>query len=62
MEFPPLESVEQFPAIQGQKAIDRLLDIINNGNEPEEQAYYKITIESELIMHSDHWKLKRSPH
>lgn len=35
MEFPPLESVEQFPAIQGQKAIDTLLDIINNGNEPE---------------------------
>ena len=47
MQFPPLASVEQFPAIQGQRAIETLLDIIKNDDE--EQAFYKIVIESELI-------------
>jgi len=49
MEFPPLASVEQFPAIQGQKAIDTLLDIIKNDDGGDEQAFYKIVIESELV-------------
>jgi len=49
MAYPPLASVEQFPAIQGQKAIDTLLDLIANKDEEEEQAFYKIVIEAELI-------------
>jgi LacI family transcriptional regulator len=49
MAFPPLASVEQFPAIQGQKAIDTLLDLIANKDGEEEQAFYKTVIEAELI-------------
>lgn len=49
MQYPPLASVEQFPAVQGQKAIDTLLDIINN--KTEEEAYYRVVIDSELIEH-----------
>ncbi|MNK10082.1 HTH-type transcriptional repressor CytR [compost metagenome] len=51
MAFPPLASVEQFPAVQGQKAIDTLLDLIKNDDDDEEQAFYKIVIDSELIEH-----------
>jgi LacI family repressor for deo operon, udp, cdd, tsx, nupC, and nupG len=46
MQYPPMASVEQFPGIQGQKAIDTLLDIIKNNDE--DQAFYKIVVESEL--------------
>ncbi|WP_199121047.1 LacI family DNA-binding transcriptional regulator [Pedobacter sp. ASV28] len=49
MEYPPIASVEQFPTVQGQKAIDTLLDIINNETKEEVQAFYKIMIESQLI-------------
>ncbi len=49
MAYPPLASVEQFPAIQGQKAIDTLLDLIANKDQEEEQAFYKTVIEAELI-------------
>lgn len=49
MAYPPLASVEQFPAIQGQKAIDTLLDLISNKDGEEEQAFYKTVIEAELI-------------
>lgn len=48
MQFPPMASVEQFPAVQGQKAVDMLLDLIKNDDDTE-QAFYKIVIESELI-------------
>jgi LacI family transcriptional regulator len=48
MEFPPMASVEQFPAIQAQRATETLLDLIKNAND-EETAYYRIIIESELI-------------
>ena len=51
MAFPPLASVEQFPAVQGQKAIDTLLDLIKNDDDDEDQAFYKIVIDSELIEH-----------
>jgi len=49
MQYPPLASVEQFPAIQGQRAVDTLLDLIKTNDE--EQAFYKIVIESELVEH-----------
>lgn len=44
----PVASVEQFPAIQAQKAADVLFDLINN-KDRDQQAYYKVIIESELI-------------
>ncbi|PWG79798.1 LacI family DNA-binding transcriptional regulator [Pararcticibacter amylolyticus] len=47
----PLASVEQFPALQAQKATDILLDLLNSPkSSPQEvQAYYKIIIESQLV-------------
>jgi LacI family transcriptional regulator len=47
MQYPPLASVEQFPAIQGQRAINTLLDLIKNKHDSE-QGCYKIVIEPEL--------------
>ncbi len=47
MEFPPIASIEQFPAIQGQKAIDILLELIKNNDG--EKPFYKVVIDSELI-------------
>ena len=49
MEHPPIASVEQFPAIQGQKAIDTLLDLLCAPENEETQGYFKITVESQLI-------------
>jgi LacI family repressor for deo operon, udp, cdd, tsx, nupC, and nupG len=48
MENGPVASVEQFPAIQAQKAADVLFDLINNKG-GDHQAYYKVIIESELV-------------
>lgn len=48
MENGPVASVEQFPAIQAQKAADVLFDLINN-KDGDHQAYYKVIIESELV-------------
>lgn len=46
----PIASVEQFPALQGQKALDILFNLI--GNEAHDSnAFYKIIIESELVEH-----------
>ncbi|TCC94057.1 LacI family transcriptional regulator [Pedobacter frigiditerrae] len=49
MDHPPVASVEQFPTIQGQKAIDTLLDILNTDDTEEAPAFYKIVIESQLV-------------
>ncbi len=51
MEHTPTASVEQFPYLQGQKAADILLDLLNQKKQPqtEQQAFYKIIIESQLI-------------
>ena len=51
MEKVPTASVEQFPYMQGQKAADILLDLLNNKQHgmPEQTAYYKIIIESQLV-------------
>ena len=44
----PVASVEQFPAMQAQKAADVLFDLINN-KERDQNAFYKVIIESELV-------------
>jgi LacI family transcriptional regulator len=51
MENYPLASVEQFPYLQGQKATDILLSLLNNPkkNTEEIQAYYKIFVDSQLV-------------
>lgn len=51
MEQVPSASVEQFPYLQGQKAADILLDLLSHKQRgiPEQMAYYKIIIESQLV-------------
>jgi len=51
MEYVPAASVEQFPYLQGHKAADILLDLLNQKNQgaAEQTAYYKIIIESQLV-------------
>lgn len=48
MENGPIASIEQFPEVQAQKAVDILFDILNNP-ENENQAYYKITVDAQLV-------------
>jgi LacI family transcriptional regulator, repressor for deo operon, udp, cdd, tsx, nupC, and nupG len=51
--FPPLASVEQHPYIQGQKATEILLELMNKNKDETVQpdAYYKIIVESQLVLH-----------
>jgi LacI family transcriptional regulator len=51
MENVPAASVEQFPYLQGQKAADILLDLLNQKalHIQEQTAYYKIIIDSQLV-------------
>ena len=51
--FPPLASVEQHPYIQGQKATEILIELMNKSKDetPQNEAFYKIIIESQLILH-----------
>ncbi|WP_367866255.1 LacI family DNA-binding transcriptional regulator [Pedobacter sp. WC2423] len=55
MDFTPIASVEQFPYKQGKKAADILLDLINKpkSDSDTEPAYYKVVVESELIIGKD---------
>jgi LacI family repressor for deo operon, udp, cdd, tsx, nupC, and nupG len=50
--FPPMASVEQFPYLQGQKATETLLELLNNKDVGQEGAntYYKIILESQLVV------------
>lgn len=50
--FPPVASVEQFPHMQGQKAMETLLGLLSR-NETENQTYYKIILESQLVIHNN---------
>jgi LacI family transcriptional regulator len=52
MENIPMASVEQFPYLQGQKATDILLDLLNKMTEDQDisQAWYRITVDSKLIV------------
>jgi LacI family transcriptional regulator, repressor for deo operon, udp, cdd, tsx, nupC, and nupG len=50
--YPPLASVEQFPYLQGQKATEILLELLSKSkDELESAAYYKIILESQLVLH-----------
>ena len=48
MEFPPIASVEQFPAVQAQRATEILFDLIKN-NDDLAPSVYKVVIDSELV-------------
>ena len=56
----PLASVEQFPYLQGQKATEMLLELISNAhdNEANDDAFYKIILESKLILQNRKTKNK----
>lgn len=47
MENRPIASIEQFPKVQAQRAIDILFDLLQA--EKTEEFYYKIVVESELV-------------
>lgn len=52
--YPPLASVEQHPYIQGQKATEILIELMNKTKDNQAatpEAYYKIIIESQLMPH-----------
>lgn len=51
--FPPVASVEQFPYLQGQKATETLLELLEkNKQNTDPDTWYKIIVESKLIVHS----------
>ena len=54
--YPPLASVEQFPYLQGQKATETLIELLQKktGEETEGNnnvTFYKIILESQLVLH-----------
>lgn len=51
MDYVPIASVEQFPYLQGQKAADILMDLLNaqSPGADDVQAYYKVIVESQLV-------------
>lgn len=49
--YPPLASVEQFPYVQGQKATETLLEVLDRKkDEPESNTYFRIILESQLMV------------
>ena len=50
--FPPLASVEQFPYLQGQKATETLLELLNKKETETEnnETYFKIILDSQLVV------------
>jgi LacI family transcriptional regulator, repressor for deo operon, udp, cdd, tsx, nupC, and nupG len=49
--YPPLASVEQFPYVQGQKATETLLEVLDRKKEEQESnTYYRIILESQLMV------------
>jgi LacI family transcriptional regulator len=54
MAFPPMASVEQYPQLQGQKATETLIELLNNKSKDEEtNTYYKIIVDSQLVIHDN---------
>ncbi len=53
--YRPLASVEQFPYLQGQKATETLIELLNKKNTVAENSntYYKIILESQLMVHEN---------
>ncbi|AKD04342.1 LacI family DNA-binding transcriptional regulator [Pontibacter korlensis] len=54
MDHAPLASVEQYPYKQGLKATEILLDLLCTKAEQPRQAYYKVTVESQLVETQKH--------
>lgn len=52
LDHSPVASVEQYPYLQGQKAINILLDLIASPK-PENQAYYNTIVESDLVINEN---------
>ncbi|WP_462218986.1 LacI family DNA-binding transcriptional regulator [Ferruginibacter sp.] len=50
--YPPLASVEQHPYVQGQKATEILIELMNKSKDETSQtdAYYKIIVDSQLVV------------
>ncbi len=55
--YPPLASVEQFPYQQGYKATETLIELLNRKSGPENEnvnnTFYKIILESQLVVHEE---------
>jgi LacI family transcriptional regulator len=49
--YPPLASVEQFPYLQGRKATEILLQLLQPN--ADQNAFYKIIIDSKLAVHDN---------
>jgi DNA-binding LacI/PurR family transcriptional regulator len=45
---PPIISIEQFPYMQGEKAVEMLIRLLNN---PDEKTHYREEIEPQLFVH-----------
>ncbi|WP_145854401.1 LacI family DNA-binding transcriptional regulator [Pedobacter suwonensis] len=50
----PVASVEQYPYLQGQKAVNILLDLIHSPN-AENQAYYNTIVDADLIVNETNY-------
>ena len=52
MDHVPVASVEQFPYLQGQKATDILIDLLNQTQKRDHisQAYFNVIVESQLVI------------
>lgn len=49
----PMASVEQHPYLQAQKATEILLELLNKKTEENNKAYYKIILDSQLIVYNN---------
>lgn len=52
-DFPPVASVEQYPYEQGQKVTETLLELLTMKDDVKTPSYYKIVLESRLIIHNN---------
>jgi LacI family transcriptional regulator len=56
LKYQPAASVEQFPYIQGQKATQMLLELLNKKEEEDEKTdpiHYKIIVDSKLVIYDE---------
>lgn len=51
--FPPLASVEQYPYIQGQKATETLLELLNGDDLSQANTYFRIILDSRLVINDE---------
>lgn len=55
-EFPPVASVEQYPYEQGQKVTETLLELLTKKDDLKTNSFYKIVLESHLIIYDNKQK------